>query len=248
MVHLAALLAASGEPFDPTQRVCGNRAMRALEREATLVQAGRRRGAGPDTAGGAESLCGRRDDRRSRARGSGAAALVAVPDLADGEAGRRLALARWLHAPNRGPTTGSRYDRTRWPTNCLPTSTCCPSCPPEQAIQTDHATMDRMLAELTRAAAASGAAAATEPNLHNRLGDVLDAAPSPSPRGRCRSDSPPPSTEYRHPPRQQNSIGSPNIPTPCRARRNAHRPIRDPLPPPRRRQPSQAPARTWPSR
>ena len=105
-----------------------------------------------------------------------------MPDLADSEAGRRRALARWLHTLNPGPDYWNPLrpdplaDQLLADLDVLPELALTVT---EQAIQhTDHATMDRMLAELTRAAAASGAAAATALSriLHDRLGDLLDAA------------------------------------------------------------------------
>ena len=185
MVHLAALLAASGEPFNPSQTPSGSVRTRVtrvfLDREAarwaTQVAAdgpadpvvlGRCVAAGTIAAPGREA--------------SGAAALVAVPDLADSEAGRRLALARWLHALNPGPDYWNPLrpdplaDQLLADLDVLPELALTVT---EQAIQhTDHATMDRMLVELTRAAAASGAAAATALSriLNDRLADLLDAA------------------------------------------------------------------------
>jgi hypothetical protein len=185
MVHLAALLAASGEPFDPTQTPSGSvrtHVLRVfLDREAdrwqTQVTADGpadpvvlRRCVAAVTVGCPES------------EAPAAAMLVAVPDLADSAAGTRRALARWLHTLNPGPDYWNPLrpdplaDQLLADLDVLPELALTAT---EQAIQhTDHATMDRMLAELTRAAAANGAAAATALSriLHDRLGDLLDAA------------------------------------------------------------------------
>jgi Trypsin-like peptidase domain/Tetratricopeptide repeat/Anaphase-promoting complex subunit 5 len=187
MVHLAALLAASGEPFDPTQEPSGSvrtRVMRAfLEREAarwpTQVAAEEPAAIPPVVL---RRCVAAATIAAPRHEASGAAALVAVPDLADSEAGRRLALARWLHTLNPGPDYWNPLRPDPLADQLLADLDVLPELALtliEQAIaHTDHATMDRMLAELTRAAAAGAAAAATalDRTLHHRLGDLLDAA------------------------------------------------------------------------
>jgi tetratricopeptide (TPR) repeat protein len=187
MVQLAALLAASGEPFDPTQGPSGSvrtRVMRVfLDREAarwpTQVTAEEPAPIPPVVLRrcvAAATITAPRDEK------AGAAALVAVPDLADSQAGRRLALTRWLHTLNPGPDywnplrSDPLADQLLADLDVLPELALTVT---EQAIQhTDHATLERMLAEVTRAAVASGAfaAAALAGIMNDRIGDLLDAA------------------------------------------------------------------------
>ena len=187
MVHLAALLAASGEPFDATQGPSGTvrtRVMRAfLDLEAarwpTQIAAEEPAQIAPVVLRrcvGAATITAPRDES------SGAATLVAVPDLAtDSEIGRRHALARWLHTLNAGSDYWNPLrpdplaDRLLADLDALPELAVTVT---QQAIQqTDRATLDRLLAELTRAAAANGGAAAVALNrIYDQLGELLDAA------------------------------------------------------------------------
>lgn len=132
-MHLAALLAAFGEPLSPLGSAGPIRpvVLRAvLDREASRwpqqLQAGEER-----LIEGTVVLrrCVATAAVSSPAEEKPAAAmLAAVPDLSlDGEAGRRRALARWLHWLNPGGTTGTRSVPTRWPTSCSLTWMCYPS-------------------------------------------------------------------------------------------------------------------------
>ncbi len=130
----------------------------------------------------------------STPEGPAAAMLVAVPDLAEADTGRRRALARWLHWLHQGLDYWNPIrpdplaDQLLADLDVLPELVLSVA---DQALQVgDRPTVDRLLAELTRAAAASGgfAAAALSMLLRERLSVLFEAAWL-SPTGRRRNGS-----------------------------------------------------------
>lgn len=172
MVHLAALLAASGDPFSPQPRSDGhvrNVVLRAfLDREAErwpkqlhategLVEGPMvlRRCVATAAVSSPAATVG-----ASNPEGPAAAMLAAVPDLAEADTGRRRALARWLHWQHQGLNYWNPIrpdplaDQLLADLDVLPELVLSVT---DQAMQLgDLPTIDRLLAELTRAAEAAG--------------------------------------------------------------------------------------------
>ena len=120
--------------------------------------------------------------------------LTAVPDLAEADTGRRRALARWLHWLHQGLDHWNPIrpdplaDQLLADLDVLPELVLSVA---DQALQLgDRPTVDRLLAELTRAAAASGgsAAAALSMLLREQLSVLLETALA-HPDGRRRNGS-----------------------------------------------------------
>ncbi|MFE2997231.1 tetratricopeptide repeat-containing serine protease family protein [Nocardia sp. NPDC059246] len=184
MVHVAALLAVSGDPLGPLpgadQHIRSSVLRAMLNREASrwprqVADGGLtepvvlRRCVATATISSPES------------EQPAATTLTAVPDLAaDSENSRRYTLARWLHTLDPGPDYWNPLrpdplaDQLLADLDVLPLLTMTIA---RNAIeQADHHTIDRLLAELTRASAATGGMATQALNelLHHLLGDILD--------------------------------------------------------------------------
>jgi len=186
MVHLLALLAASGDPLSLHQR--SDRPERPIVLRAVLDREAAR---WPQQLRAEEDLvegpvvlrrCVATSAVSSPAEEAPAAAmLAAVPDLAvDSEAGRRRTLARWLHWLHPGVDYWNPIrpdplaDQLLADLEVLPELVISVA---DQAIQLgDWPTVDRLLAELTRAAAAAGgsAAAALSMLLPDRMDILLE--------------------------------------------------------------------------
>ncbi|MFE3799664.1 S1 family peptidase, partial [Nocardia tengchongensis] len=185
MVHLAALLAVSGDPLGPMPesdmqiRSTVLRAMLDLEASRWPKQiATEGIGAGPVVL---RRCVATATVSAPNEEPSAAAMLTAVPDLsADSETGRRYGLARWLHTLNLGLDYWNPLrpdplaDQLLADLDILPTLTAAVA---DTAIEHgDLPTLERLLAELTRAAVANKGMAtqALTRLLYERLSDLLD--------------------------------------------------------------------------
>jgi len=181
MVHLAALLAVSGEALSA---VPGSPArIRPLVIGAFLAHEAGRWSNQVDVDTEVSRRCVATATISSPAgEAAGAKILAAVPDLSDTVEGERLALTRWLHALNGGADYWNPIrpdplaDQLLAELDVLPQLALDVS--DKAKLLRDLPTLNRLLAELTRAAAAADgwAASALDLLLRERLDDLFDAA------------------------------------------------------------------------
>jgi len=201
MVQLAALLAVSGEALGAVQGPPAQ--IRPVVLRAFLAHEAERWSQQMDVDAVVLRRCVATATVSSpEGEAPGAKILAAVPDLSDSAEGERRALARWLHALNAGPDYWNPIrpdplvDQLLADLDVLP-QLALDVC--DKAIPlNDLPTLDRLLAELTRAAAAAGnwAASALDHLLRQRLDELFDA-PSSNRTGQCHNGLPQPYNRTR---------------------------------------------------
>jgi len=179
MVHLAALLAVSGEALSAVQGPPAQ--IRPIVLRAFLAREADRWSEQKDMDAVILRRCVATGTVSSpEVEASGAKILAAVPDLSDSPEGERRALARWLHELNAGPDFWNPIrpdplaDQLLADLDVLP-QLALDVCDKAKLLN-DLPTLGRLLAELTRAAAAAGDCAASALNLllRERLDDIFD--------------------------------------------------------------------------
>jgi tetratricopeptide (TPR) repeat protein len=180
MVHLAALLAVSGEALGAVRGPPAQ--IRPIVLRAFLAREADRWSQQKDVDAVILRRCVATGTVSSpEVEASGAKILAAVPDLSDSPEGERRALARWLHDINAGPDYWNPIrpdplaDQLLADLDVLP-QLALDVCDKAKLLN-DLPTLGRLLAELTRAAAAAGDCAASALNLllRERLDDLFDA-------------------------------------------------------------------------